>query len=94
MDYPLASNFIDQVISRLKGEPEKALNYLLGIFKKRARFMKYVMETYSPDFIFNLFDTTDRLLHAYIDYEDIVVKFLKEVDSFIGEILKTQKYLI
>lgn len=89
VDYPLASNFIDQIISRLKGEPEKALNYLLGIFKKRARFMKYVMETYSPDFIFNLFDTTDRLLHAYIDYEDIVVKFLKEVDSFIGEILKT-----
>ncbi|WP_202318618.1 alkaline phosphatase family protein [Archaeoglobus neptunius] len=88
IDYPLASNFSDQIIYRLKGKPEKALNYLLGIFKKRARFMEYIINTYKPDFVFNLFDTTDRLLHIYIDCEEIVVRFLKEVDNFIGEILK------
>lgn len=88
MDYPLASNFIDQVIFRIKNKPKKALNYLLGVFKKRAKVMKYVMETYNPDFIFSLFDTTDRLFHAFIDHEEIIIMFLKEIDKFLGDILK------
>jgi predicted AlkP superfamily phosphohydrolase/phosphomutase len=62
---------LENIKFRSMGEnPEKQVNALFSILENRYQTARYVLDNYPIDFMFMVFDTTDRAQHNFWKYND------------------------